>query len=208
MESVERCENSDRFELTRKNLQERVRFAAVTSRKCWAIHAGRDTVPKCGIIKTNKWKIDVGFDEWTKRQKSNCQIPLVQWMTIKQDKKTKKSIVRANRKFVAGEVIGLFCGDRLRDDETPSEFAFENKYGIYDARRGFVGDGAPVYSMAVHIMRVSFDEKEFNARLSHDFLVRAVRDIEVKEIFFLTYDNETVWKPKIVSTKKTKKYEI
>jgi hypothetical protein len=196
---------SDHFALTLKGLYERVKLAIPPPiGTCWAVDIGCDRVQKCCIMESNKWKIDVGFDEWAAQQKSNGQLPLVQWIKIKKDIETKTTSVHANRKFVAGEIIGLFCGDRLRDGETPSEFAFENKHGIYDAE----GEFDDFCNMAVHVMRLSFKQEEFNAKLSNDFLVRAVQDIEVKEEIILTFDKKTVWKPKNESIKSTKSNKI
>ena len=199
---TESFENGDCFDIILQDLSKRIKFAAVGNQKCRVVPVDVvdefevDEVQKVSILKKNKWTIDLGFDEWTEvGHKSNGQIPLVEWMKIKQDKETKELSVSASRRFVAEEVIGLFWGERVDIGIRPSTFAFENEHGIYDAKRGLIADGSPVYNMAVHIMRVSFDKKEFNARLSNDFLLRAVRDIEVKEKFVITYDMKTVWKP-------------
>ena len=191
-DSVDKCKNSSDFVLILNGLYEKVKGAI--SRPigtCWAMDVGRDKIQHCGLTKCYKWNIDVGFHEWSA---SSEQLPLVRWIKIKEDVHAAKFRIRANRKFVADEVIGLFWGDRLGDDEIPSEFAFENAHGIFDAKGG-------LHTMAVHLMSVSSIKNKFNARISHDFLVRAVRNIEVKEEIILTYDTKTVWKPKKKSPK-------
>jgi hypothetical protein len=81
------------FKAALEDLYERIKFAVVPSRECWATDVGRDGAKTCGIIRANKWKIDLGFDEWTNKFKLNGQLPLVRWMTIKENEEKKLAFV-------------------------------------------------------------------------------------------------------------------
>jgi hypothetical protein len=145
------------------------------------------------IGKKHYWTLDFRFFEWFPSCAMN-EVKLVKWLIIKESTitRTKKLTVGvfANRKFIGNEVIGLFYGQRIEMFVKTSEYAFRSKYGIYDPLRGFVGDGANVYNMAMHIVVDPKDETKVNAELSCDFLVRATRDIDDGEEIFLTRNHE------------------
>ena len=118
----------------------------------------------CPLVKAKIWHLDISFCEWTDDLKPESPPsplrddgtkPIIKWYTFRPDDLDESKIICiAEREFVPDEIIALFWGKKLKDNIQPSKYAFQNKFGIYDAQRGFTADGSPVFNMGVHQMRL------------------------------------------------------
>ena len=161
-----KCERK-KFEKLYTQLHKNLYYSVSMSQVCYLLEVNhQQNVEKCAIVRARHWKVDISFEEWTthltEELRFNGKLPLVAWLEFRPiDEEDSEIGCFAKRDFSAGEIIALFWGKKLNDDDIPSPYAFKsNKYGTYDALRGFYGDGAPVYNMGVHIMRTAFFENE------------------------------------------------
>jgi hypothetical protein len=154
--------NHKNFELLYNKLHLNLHYHVSMSQLCYALEVNhQQQFEKCAIVRTRHWIVDISFEEWTVNIhnpiRTDGQLPLVSWLEFRPVDGIDSEIgCFAKRNFAQGEIIAMFCGKKLLKNEKPSPYAFTNKYGTYDALRGFYGDGAPVYNMGVHIMRTAF----------------------------------------------------
>ena len=131
--------------------------------QCMALEINHShSFDKIAIAKIRVWYFNISFENWTKnlllaslRQKQT--MPLVRWYVFGQlHDNTPVFGCFTRREFIKHEIIALHWGSKLKDGEIPSTYAFKSsKYGTYDAKRGFYGNGKAVFNMGVHLMRES-----------------------------------------------------
>ena len=191
-----------KFQRLYNQLHKNLHYGVSMSQVCYLLEVNhQQDVEKCAIVRARHWKVDISFEEWTthltEELRFNGKLPLVAWLEFRPiDEEDSEIGCFAKRDFAEGEIIALFWGKKLEDDQIPSPYAFKsNRFGTYDALRGFYGDGAPVYNMGVHIMRTSFLENEKdNDSTSISILsgvnTDAVKSMDIKDTTSLKSDQE------------------
>jgi hypothetical protein len=169
-----------------KQLHKNLHYSVSMSQICYLLEVNhQQNVDKCAIVRARHWMVDISFEEWTthltEEIRLNGKLPLVPWLEFRPiDDEDAEIGCFAKRDFAKGEIIALFWGKKINDDEIPTPYAFKSsRFGTYDAMRGFYGDGAPVYNMGVHIMRTAFQNEDVDDNNSNTIQSSVNNDADI-----------------------------